>query len=181
MRPFTQPSTTVVTPMPQLSLACSFPQVPFSAGSIQPVSVGALLWPTLEPLTAVYPGFENWYWGKVLDGVADGRRKIFVVGPSEKPLAIAIAKREPDENKICTLWVSACARGSGVGSELLGEIVDWLDDPRPLLTVPSERIAEFVPLVRRYRFVETARMPSLYRPGVIEHVFNGTPNSFRAS
>ena len=184
MRPSAQPLPAVVTPMLQLRSVHPVSRTTLNTGgrtSVFEATAGALLWPALTSLTAVYPGFENWYWGKVLDGVANGRRKIFVVGAAEQPLAIAIAKRELDENKVCTLWVSPRARGSGIGSELLGEVVDWLDDQSPLLTVPAERYPEFVPLVRRYGFVETARMRSLYRPGVVEHVFNGTPRSFRAS
>ncbi len=151
------------------------------AVSVEDEVVENVVWPTLAPLSAVYPGFERWFRGKVHVGIAGGRRRVFVVGPHWAPLAIAIAKRERAENKLCTLWVAPQARGSGVGSDLVEEVFDWLGDRSPLLTVPSERFTEFGPLIRRYGFVETARMTSLYRPGVVEHVFNGSPSSFRSS
>lgn len=184
MWPFAQPQLAVVTPMLQMQThrATLRMQLPDGGPTIDHSADAAdLVWPTLAPLSAVYPGFKEWFRAKVLHGIADGRRRIFVVGPLAAPSAIAIAKRELAENKLCTLWVSANARGSGIGSDLVEEVVDWLSDRSPLLTVPAERYAEFVPLVRRYGFVETARMPSLYRPGVVEHVFNGTPSSFRSS
>jgi hypothetical protein len=120
----------------------------------------------------MYPGFADWFWGKVVPGLGRTRR-IFRVGPVSQPAALAIAKLEGGEAKICTLWVSPTERESGHGRALFGEAIQWLGVERPLFTVPEERLAEFAPLLSRFSFKRTASIESLYRAGSVEHVFNG--------
>lgn len=131
------------------------------------------VWPTLAPLKATYPGFSSWYWSKVVPGVLRGTRAILRQGPLNAPLGLAIVKREAAENKICTLWVSEAGRGRGFGRELLEEAIDWIGDDYPLFTVPAQRYEEFQPLMERFRFYETQRLNSLYRSGIVEHIYNG--------
>lgn len=132
-----------------------------------------ILWPTLAHLEATYPGFRAWYWSKVVPGLDNATRQILHVGSIRTPTAVAIVKCDESESKICTLWVAEAHRGKGVGRELLEEAIDWTGVNRPLFTVPAERYEEFRPLMVRFGFEETARIHSMYRPGVIEHVYNG--------
>ena len=131
------------------------------------------LWPTLSHLGSVYPGFKTWYFSKVVPGLVTGSRHILRVGTPTAPAAVAIVKRDEHEVKIWTLWVTKRERGSGLGRDLLEEAIDWCGTANPLFTVPAERFEEFKPLMRRFNFIETARVRSLYRPGVAEHIFNG--------
>lgn len=142
-----------------------------TAGSL--VREAEKLWPILSHLESTYPGFTSWYWNKVIPGLSRGTRHLFWIGSLDAPSAVAILKREAGESKICTAWVSESERGRGHGRRLLEESIEWLDETRPLFTVPAERYAKFEPLMHRLGFVETARIGSLYRPGVVEHVFNG--------
>jgi hypothetical protein len=132
-----------------------------------------VLWPTLAPLETTYPGFERWYWGKVVPGLEEGSRHIIRKGSPDQPSAVAIAKRDKDEAKICTLWVAENQRHQGFARLLLEEAIDWIGSKHPLFTVPGERYGEFQPLMKQFQFTETARIPSLYRLGVVEHIYNG--------
>lgn len=132
------------------------------------------VWPVLRSLEAVYPGFGRWYWDKVVPGLATGERGLFLIGPASSPKALAIAKRDSGERKVCTLWVKPSERSRGLGRRLLEEAVDWVGVDRPLFTVPQERYAELLPLTQKLGFRETARVESLYRPGIVEHIFNGS-------
>jgi ribosomal protein S18 acetylase RimI-like enzyme len=132
-----------------------------------------LVWPALCHLEGTYPGFRRWYWGKVVPGIASGERAIIVSGNEAAPHGVVIAKLTPHERKICTVWVDRPWRGRRLGLSLMMEAMDWLQTDQPLLTVPAERYVEFIPIVGRLGFTETARIRSLYRAGVVEHVFNG--------
>ena len=142
-----------------------------AAGSL--IREAEQLWPTLSRLEGTYPGFTSWYWNKVMLGLSRGTRHLFWEGSLDAPSAVAILKREGGESKICTAWVAESERGHSLGRRLLEESIEWLGEARPLFTVPAERYAEFEPLMRRLGFIETARIESLYRPGAVEHVFNG--------
>jgi GNAT superfamily N-acetyltransferase len=137
------------------------------------VGEAELLWPTLRHLDSTYPGFRNWFWEKVVPDLGTGARRIFRIGSCEAPSAIGIAKRYPSEAKICTVWVAESERGQGLAKELMYEAIDWLGTAEPLFTVPAERHTEFLSLVKRLKFHETDRVRSLYRAGVVEHIYNG--------
>jgi GNAT superfamily N-acetyltransferase len=160
-------------------MSCTHPIVPFLANAhardqgLVAWEEACAVWATLAPLKVTYPGFSNWYWSKVVPGILRGTRAILRQGPLDAPSGLAIVKRDAAENKICTLWVSEAGRCRGLGRGLIEEAIDWIRDDHPLFTVPAERFDEFQPLMERFGFNETARLNSLYRPGVAEHIYNG--------
>jgi len=125
----------------------------------------------LAHLEEVYPGFRNWYWGKVIDGFIDGSRRAFVAG-GDQVTGIVIAKRTASERKLCTVWVDSRSGGRGVGAALMKDAMSWLATDKPLITVPAERISEFQPLFKRWRFSLDHVADSMYRYGRREYVFN---------
>jgi hypothetical protein len=126
----------------------------------------------LSHLEQVYPGFGEWYWAKVVPGLRDGSRCIFVQ-QSNQINGIVIAKRSNDERKLCTVWVNRRLIGRGLGTTLMRRAMSWLGTTRPLITVPEERLAEFQPSFRRWEFSLDDVVDSLYRPGCLEYVYNG--------
>lgn len=127
----------------------------------------------LEHLSGFYPGFCEWYHGKVIPGLLAQRRKIFLRLDGNKVLGVAIAKRG-GEPKLCTLWVADEARALGVASCLAKDAFDWIGTSKPLFTVPEERLLEFRGLLRKWEFHSTAEVAGYYRNDKVEYVFNGT-------
>jgi hypothetical protein len=124
-------------------------------------------------LEAVYPGFNAWFEGKVVAGLRDGSRRLFVESAGGQLTGVAIAKRTTSERKLCTLWVAPKTRNEGVAAHLANEVFDWLGTTKPLFTVPDIRIKEFASLLSRWGFVESQVVQDLYRPASQEFVFNG--------
>lgn len=127
----------------------------------------------LEHLSEFYPGFCEWYHGKVIPGLLAQDRKIFLRLHGNKILGVAIAKRGI-EQKLCTLWVADEARAIGVASCLAQEAFDWIGTNKPLFTVPEERLSEFRGLLCRWEFQSAAEVAGYYRNEKVEYVFNGT-------
>lgn len=75
----------------------------------------------LSFLRAEYPKFYSWYYEKVLSGLSDGTRKIFL---ARSPLSfgkvngVLILKNTTEEKKICTLYVDKDSRLLGFGTKL---------------------------------------------------------------
>jgi hypothetical protein len=130
------------------------------------------LWGSLNRLESVYPGFRSWIERKVVPGLHCDTRRLFTVMKAGRPIGIAIAKRE-EERKLCTVWVHENYRWQRVACALVEEAIDWLGTDRPLFTVPDERLSEFRGILRRRCFVHTESVADYYRPGKVEHVFNG--------
>jgi GNAT superfamily N-acetyltransferase len=131
-----------------------------------------LLWDPQFP-RKYYPDFQGWWHIKVAPGLADGSRRLFVGGSECSPRGILIAKRAPQERKICTFWVHPSHRGHGIGTALLKEATSWLGTSRPLITVPEECIEDFRPLFERGQFWKAQALCSYYRLQKVEYVFNG--------
>jgi GNAT superfamily N-acetyltransferase len=127
----------------------------------------------ISHLSHFYPGFEGWYWGKVVPGVSQGCRLVHVVKREDRIVGVLIAKREAGEKKICTLWVENALKGSGLGVRLIHFACDWLETARPLASVPEERMPELSGVLGRLGFRLTERLDSFYRLGKTEFVFNG--------
>lgn len=119
-----------------------------------------------------YPGFRNWFFGKVAPALG-AQRRLIIAKRRGRIAGLAICKRYETERKLCTLWVHQDERGRGIAGDLAREAFDWLDTDRPLFTVPDEHLAKFRGLVRSWGFSNPVAYRSLYRSARTEHVFNG--------
>lgn len=130
-------------------------------------------WAALRHLECFYPDFEKWYHLKVMAGLRDGTREVFIACPGDRLAGIAIAKREHAETKLCTLFIVPEFRNSRIGANLAARAFEWLGNERPLFTVPEERMNEFGRLVSAWQFQFVQNAANSYRSGKVEYVFNG--------
>ncbi|WP_082640630.1 GNAT family N-acetyltransferase [Aureimonas sp. N4] len=144
----------------------------------------SIIYPRLEPsaifevmvgagVAGIYPDFQRWFFNKVVPGLHTGERCIFPWSINGHLAGVAICKRTPVEQKLCTLWVSPNHRTRGVAAMLARDAFAWLGSTRPLFTVPEERFADFEGLVEGWKFPKPMVYDGLYRTGRIEYVFNG--------
>jgi hypothetical protein len=126
----------------------------------------------LQHLEEIYPGFREWYYGKVIPGVDAGERRLIPYAPEGEIMGIAIAKRGP-EAKLCTLWVDPDVRLSRAGASLAERAFEWIGTTKPLFTVPAERLPEFRGLLRQWDFGAGQTVRGYYGRDRVEYVFNG--------
>lgn len=130
----------------------------------------------MSPLSAHYPGFEDWYRLRVIPGAAAGSRKIVLVEREGVIAGVGIAKNEVGEKKLCTVRVAPEFAGRGMGVRLFGDLMDWLGDGKPHLTVGPHKMAEFERIFRHFDFNLTSVDVGRYRAGIPEYLFNEHPN-----
>lgn len=79
-----------------------------------------------------YPVASSWFATIVLPEFARGKRRIWIASSDGKARGIAITKSdlegEREQAKICTLFVNPLGRSCGIGTALLGHVVDWHDE-----------------------------------------------------
>ncbi|PKF78959.1 N-acetyltransferase [Vibrio sp. vnigr-6D03] len=126
----------------------------------------------LLDLSNEYPNILNWYEKKVVPGLANGTRKLFVHIRNEKIIGLAIAKNELKEKKICTVRVSPQMYGKGLGVRLFNEAMEWLDTSTPHVTVSESKFHLFERLFEHYGYRLTSTHMSRYREGQVEYLFN---------
>ena len=131
----------------------------------------------LLPLSTDYPGLETWYAEKVITGLREGTRLVKCVERDDQLVAIGIAKRESLENKICTVRVSPEFFGRGIGVRLFDNLLEWLEDPAPHLTVNEKKLPLFERIFERYDFNMTSGRTGVYLPGATELGFNEAHDS----
>ena len=126
----------------------------------------------LLPLSADYPHFNEWYWNKVIPGLQDESRKIVYIERCNKIVGIGIAKSTQEEKKICTVRVSPTCFGKGFGIKIFEQLLDWLNDSFPVLSVNEKKLPEFQRIFDYYGFEMTSIRNGIYVSGQNEIFFN---------
>lgn len=124
-----------------------------------------------------YPKHKEWYFEKQLPGIYGTERNIlFVRDPKDesKIISMACLKKDEEEQKICTLYVSDECRGLGVGTMLIEESMNWLENTKPLITLADYKLDMFLPLINKYGWELTEVVEGLYNDTSKELCFNGT-------
>lgn len=141
---------------------------------VQALTALVELYHELAMLQEEYPGFQKWYFEKVVPGVLSGTRSVFVAHYNEKHAGILILK-DADEKKICTLRVLPEFRRMGIGHQLIDFAISALNTTRPVITVSDDHIQEFFHLLTEdYKFALTEFHYGYYRENHGEYVFNGS-------
>jgi hypothetical protein len=126
----------------------------------------------LIPLSHDYPGIESWFHTKVVPGLRNESRILLRVERHGQLVGLAIGKREPEENKICTVRIAPSYFGRGIGVRLFDEVLRWLNDDKPHLTVSEKRLPAYERIFDFYGFSLTSVQQGLYVPNTSEIAYN---------
>lgn len=118
-----------------------------------------------------YPHIHKWY-EKVKKDIGKCREIILVVNDSLNILGISILKKTQDERKICFLKVKDGYFNMGIGSILIRESCEYLEEDNPLITVSEDKIDMFLPLFCKFNFKLMAVIDSYYVKGKCEYIYN---------
>lgn len=134
---------------------------------------------TLRFLKGDYPDFLNWYSKKVVGGLMDDSRQIFIATPADYEdtiAAVMILKNCSDEKKVSTLCVMEQYRSLGLGTKLIELAISVLKTNRPVITVSNAHVEIFKGLFEKFGFEQYKEYPDYYRNGISEHAYNGYLN-----
>lgn len=124
-----------------------------------------------------YPKHKEWYFTKQLPAISGEERNIlFVRSPENEKEIIAMAclKKDNEEQKICTLYVSDKCRGLGLGKTMIEGSMQWLGTTKPLITLADYKLEMFTPIIKKYDWKLTEVVSGLYNDRSKELCFNGT-------
>ncbi|SCB53010.1 GNAT family N-acetyltransferase [Rhizobium lusitanum] len=124
------------------------------------------------PLSSDYPGIERWYRTKVVPGLRTGERYLHRVERGGELVGVGIAKKDSNEKKICTVRVSHDHFGRGIGVRIFDNLLRWLNEDRPHLTVSESKLPNFERIFDWYGFSSTSANSGLYVPGRLEIGYN---------
>jgi len=125
----------------------------------------------LRPLSEDYPDIDHWFCTKVVPGLRAGTRLLLPIERHGQLVGLGIAKNE-DERKICTVRVAPNYFGRGIGVRIFDQLLRWLNDDRPHLTVSSTKLPAFQRIFDSYGFKLTSAHRGLYVPSLCELGFN---------
>lgn len=136
----------------------------------------SLLYKNMLDLTSaigeVYPNYTHWYEDTFISGLKKNERMYIVALNDQNTLTgCLLAKKTPDEKKICTLFVAPAFRRQGVGKRLLETAIKEFGE-LPLITVSSRDISQLRPLLDSFGFHLSAVKKGAYRQQDTEFYFN---------
>lgn len=125
-----------------------------------------------------YPKHKEWYFTKQLPATINGdeRNILFARNPENvnEIIAMACLKKDEEEQKICTLYVSDKCRGLGLGTAIIEEAIKWLGTTKPFITLADYKLEMFRPIIDKYGWELTEIVTGMYNDRSQELCFNGT-------
>lgn len=126
-----------------------------------------------------YPEYKEWYQTIQIPGIYDGTRNIIIAHIGERIVGFVSLKKVDSEKKICTFYVEKNFRRNKIGALLAQKAVDYLEEEKPLITIPMDKLGEFTKIAEKYNWQVTDIKENLYRTTTPEVIVNGmikTPN-----
>ncbi len=124
-----------------------------------------------------YPKHREWYFKKQLPRIFTPNGEILFARDEEnkdKILAISCLKKDEEEKKICTLYVSDQIRGQHLGTRMIEASMQFLGTTKPLITLADYKLLMFQPMIEKYDWELTEVVSGLYNNRAKELCFNGT-------
>ena len=120
-----------------------------------------------------YPDYRNWFINTQIPGVYDGTRNIIVAHIKDRIVGFVSLKKTPSEKKICTFYVEKNYRRNQIGTLLVEKAVEYLEETKPLITIPMNKLNEFIKIGNRFNWEITDIKENLYRTTTPEVIVNG--------
>ena len=120
-----------------------------------------------------YPDYKNWFLSKQVTGLYDNTRNIIIAHIDGKLVGFTSLKKTDTEKKICTFYVEKRFRKNQIGSKLVEKSIEFLETEQPLITIPMDKLNEFIKISNKYGWKITDIQENLYRTTVPEVIVNG--------
>ena len=120
-----------------------------------------------------YPEYKQWYETVQVPGIYDGTRNIIIAHIGERIVGFVSLKKISTEKKICTFYVEKNFRRNQIGTLLAQKAVDYLEEEKPLITIPMDKLGEFTRIADKYNWKVTEIKENLYRTTSPEVIVNG--------
>lgn len=121
-----------------------------------------------------YPDYRNWYQTIQVPGIYDGTRNIIIAHIADKIVGFVSLKKTPEEKKICTFYVEKSFRRNQIRTILATKAVEYLEEEKPLITIPMDKLNEFTRIAEKYNWEISDIKDNLYRTTTPEVIVNGT-------
>lgn len=120
-----------------------------------------------------YPDYRQWYQTVQLPGIYDGTRNIIIAHINDRIVGFVSLKKE-EEKKICTFYVEKNYRRNRIGLLLAEKAINYLEEEKPLITIPMDKLHEFKKIANKYNWEVSEIKENLYRTTTPEVIVNGT-------
>lgn len=120
-----------------------------------------------------YPDYKQWYTTIQVPGLYDGTRNIIIAHIKDKIVGFVSLKKTKEEKKICTFYVEKRFQKNKIGTILVERAIAYLEEEKPLITIPLDKLHEFARIGRRLGWQITDIKENLYRVGSPEVIVNG--------
>ena len=120
-----------------------------------------------------YPDYKEWYTKVQVPGLYTNERNIIIAHINEKIVGFVSLKKTPTEKKICTFYVEKSFRRNKIGTILVEKAIEFLEESRPLITIPMDKLNEFIRIANKYNWEITDIKENLYRTSTPEVIVNG--------
>lgn len=121
-----------------------------------------------------YPDYKQWFLNTQVPGLYDNTRNIIIAHLNNKIVGFVSLKKTPTEKKICTFYVEKSFRRNKIGTILVEKAIEYLEEERPLITIPMDKLNEFIKIGNRLGWQITDIKENLYRTTTPEVIVNGT-------
>lgn len=120
-----------------------------------------------------YPDYKEWFQKKQIPGIYDNTRNIIIAHINERIVGFASLKKTATEKKICTFYVEKSFRKNKIGTILVEKSIAYLEEEKPLITIPMDKLHEFIKISNKYNWEISDIKENLYRTTTPEVIVNG--------
>lgn len=120
-----------------------------------------------------YPDYRQWFQTVQIPGIYDETRNIIVAHINDKIVGF-VSLKKTDEKKICTFYVEKNYRKNKIGALLAEKAINYLEEEKPLITIPMDKLHEFIKIASKYNWKVTEIKENLYRTTTPEVIVNGS-------
>lgn len=123
-----------------------------------------------------YPDYRQWFQNIQIPGIYDGTRNIIVAHINNKIVGF-VSLKKTSEKKICTFYVEKNYQKNKIGTLLAEKAINYLEEEKPLITIPMDKLHEFIKIATKYNWEVTEIKENLYRTTTPEVIVNGNINT----
>ena len=120
-----------------------------------------------------YPDYRQWFQTVQIPGIYNGTRNIIIAHLNDKIVGF-VSLKKTEEKKICTFYVEKNFRRNKIGALLAEKAISYLEEEKPLITIPMDKLHEFTKIAVKYNWEVSEIKENLYRATTPEVIVNGT-------